>query len=102
MANHTAQPPSDQPVPRKRTIARAWRVPAFWCVVGIVIVAAILSVSVESSLRMAAASANAAGPMNFSASAGVTFIPLSGEVDFNERFSDEKRAAKSYELPAQF
>ena len=104
MANHNAQPQSDPPA-RKRTGARGWRVTAFWCVVGIVTVAALLSVSVESSLRMAPASAstaNAAGPMNFSAPAGATFIPLTGEVDFNERFSNEKRDAKTQELPAQF
>ena len=104
MANHNAQPRSDQ-LPRKRTGTRGWRVTAFWCVVGIVTAAAILSVSVESSLRIAPASAStatAAGSMNFSAPAGVTFIPLTGEVDFNERFSNEKREAKSQELPAQF
>ena len=101
MASHTAQPLSDHPA-RKRTLASGWRVPAFWCVVGIVTAAAILSVTVESSLRMAPASANAAGSMNFSAPAGVTFIPLTGEVDFNERFSEEKREAKIHELPAQF
>ena len=104
MANHNTQPRSDQPA-RKRPGARGWRVTAFWCVVGIVTVAAILFVSVESSLRMVpafAGTSNAAGPMNLSAPAGVTFIPLTGEVDFNERFSDEKREAKTHELPAQF
>ncbi len=75
------------------------RVTAFWSVVGIVVVAAILSVALDSSLRISPASA---APMSLAAPQPAAFIPMTGEVDFIDRFAAEKRNAKAEELPAQF
>lgn len=83
---------------RERAHARGWRVTAFWCVVGILTVAALLSVSVESSLH----ATSTAPQMNLAPPQPVTFIPFTGEPDFNERFIPQKRSAREEALPAQF
>lgn len=88
--------------PRLREADRSWRVTAFWSVVGIVSVAALISVTVESSFRTTIAGASPASSMNLISAKPVTFIPLTGEPDFNDRFVDEKRNAVHAELPAQF
>ena len=75
------------------------RVTAFWSVVGIVVVAAMLSVALDSSLRIGSATA---APMNLTAPQPAAFIPMTGEVDFIDRFAAEKRNARAEELPAQF
>ncbi len=88
--------------PRVREADRSWRVTAFWSVVSIVSVAALTSVTVESSFRMLIAGTLPASTMNLTSAKSVTFIPLTGEPDFNDRFVDEKRNAVHAELPAQF
>ena len=75
------------------------RVTAFWSVVGIVLVAAVLSVTLDTSLRI---SRPPATMENLAPPQPMAFIPLTGEVDFNDRFAAEKRSAKLEELPAQF
>ena len=75
------------------------RVTAFWSVVGIVLVAAVLSVTLDASMRLSRPSPTMT---DLAPPQPMAFIPLTGEVDFNDRFSAEKRSAKSEELPAQF
>lgn len=88
--------------PRQLEDRMSWRVTAFWSVVGIVSVAALISVTVESSFRTAIKGASPAPSMNLNSRQTVTFIPMTGEVDFNDRFPAEKRSAKTEELPSQF
>lgn len=97
---------ADRPAPfisskatHERAHARSWRITAFWCVAGIVTVAALVSVSVESRMRHAPATAP---ELNLAAAQPVKFIPFTGEPDFNDRFVPEKRNAKADALPEQF
>jgi hypothetical protein len=76
------------------------RVAAFWSIVGIVVTAAVLSVSLDTSLRSSPASTAAATSLALPQPA--SFIPLTGEVEFIDRFAAEKRSAKAEELPSQF
>ena len=85
--------------PHERVHAKGWRITAFWSVVGIVTVAALVSVGGESRARHAP---SAAPEMNLAAPQPVTFIPYTGEPDFNDRFVPEKRNAKAEALPEQF
>lgn len=94
-ASHFSQSGFEQ----KPTGGGRTRVTAFWSVVGIVVVAAILSVSLDSSLRLSPASVV---PTNLAAPQPDAFIPLTGEADFINRFASEKRNAKAEELPSQF
>ncbi len=101
MAKQTSEFLSPEP-PREPEGGKSWRTTAFWSVVGIVSVAALISVTVESSFRTAVAGVSPAPSMSLNSAQTMTFIPLTGEPDFNDRFGPEKRKAQQDELPAQF
>lgn len=98
MAKQTPRSLPPEP-PHQPGGGKQWRITAFWSVVGIVTVAAILSVSVESKLQISPA---AAAPMSLAPSQATDFIPSPRDFDFNNLFGKEKRDAKAEELPPQF